>query len=105
MAILDRVLQRGPDNEVEDSRMTILEHLEALRRVLVVSVLGWAACTVVAFLFWQRILEFLIWRGNAHHLYFTGPTGGGGARAQKAPVVGPVPPPPVRVPQIWWVVW
>jgi sec-independent protein translocase protein TatC len=104
MAILDRVLQRGPDNEVEDSRMTILEHLEALRRVLVVSVLGWAACTVVAFLFWQRILEFLIWRGNAHHLYFTGPTGGVTLGLKIALIVGLILAAPVWIQQIWWFV-
>jgi len=70
MAIIDRVLGRGPAgrDDLETSRMTILEHLEALRRVLIISMLAWALCTIVAFFFWQPILKFLIGRGNVAHL-------------------------------------
>ena len=76
--MLDRVLRRGPagPEEIEASRMTILEHLEALRRVLIVSMIAWAVCTAVAFIFWQRLLDFLITRGNVGHLTYLTPAGG-----------------------------
>jgi sec-independent protein translocase protein TatC len=104
MAILDRVLQRGPDTGVEDARMTVLEHLEALRRVLIVSLIGWAICTAVAFFFWQRILDFLIQRGGAHHLVFTTPTGGITLGLKIALIVGLMIAAPVWIQQVWWFV-
>jgi sec-independent protein translocase protein TatC len=108
MALLDRVLQRGPGkygvDDVGDSQMSLLDHLEALRRVLIVSVIGWAICTVVAFVFWTRILEFLISRGNVSHLVFLTPTGGITLGLKIALVVGLVLAAPVWIQQIWWFV-
>jgi sec-independent protein translocase protein TatC len=106
MAMLDRVLRRGPagQEDVEASRMTILEHLEALRRVLIVSMIAWAICTIVAFFFWQPLLQFLISRGNVAHLYFTTPTGGITLGLKIALVVGLVVAAPVWIQQTWWFV-
>lgn len=110
MAILDRVLQRGPsssapDDDVEASRMTILEHLEALRRVLIVSIIGWAICTVVAFVFWAKIYDFLLRRGGIHgaSVYFT-PTGGFTLGIKIALVAGLILAAPVWIQQLWWFV-
>lgn len=110
MAILDRVLQRGPssgapNDDVEASRMTILEHLEALRRVLVVSIIGWAICTVVGFIFWTRIYEFLLHRGGikGSSVYFT-PTGGFTLGLKIALVGGLILAAPVWIQQLWWFV-
>jgi len=69
-----------------------------------VSVIGWAICTVVAFVFWTRILEFLISRGNVSHLVFLTPTGGITLGLKIALVVGLVLAAPVWIQQIWWFV-
>jgi sec-independent protein translocase protein TatC len=84
--------------------MTILEHLAALRRVLIVAMIAWGLCTVVAFFFWQTILKFLIGRGNVAHLYFTTPTGGITLGLKIALVVGLVVAAPVWIQQLWWFV-
>ena len=107
MAILDRVLRRGPRGESEEgeaSRMTILEHLGALRRVLIISMAAWMVCTIVAFFFWQPLLSFLISRGNVAHLLYTTPTGGITLGLKIALVVGLVMAAPVWIQQVWWFV-
>jgi sec-independent protein translocase protein TatC len=109
VALLDRVLQRGPADpggfdEVEESRMTILEHLEALRRVLIVSMIGWALCTAVAFFFWGRILTFLEHRGNIGPLNYLNPIGGFTLGIKIALIVGLIAAAPVWIQQLWWFV-
>jgi sec-independent protein translocase protein TatC len=106
-AILDRVLRRGPGGApdgVEESRMTILEHLGALRRVLIISMAAWMVCTLVAFFFWQPLLTFLIARGNVANLLYTTPTGGITLGLKIALVVGLVGAAPVWIQQVWWFV-
>ncbi|TMC11992.1 MAG: twin-arginine translocase subunit TatC [Chloroflexi bacterium] len=109
MALLDRVLQRGPADpggfdDVDESRMTILEHLEALRRVLIVSMIGWAICTAVAFIFWGRILVFLQDRGHVGQLQYFTPTGGFTLGIKIALIVGLIAAAPVWIQQLWWFV-
>jgi len=110
MAILDRVLRRGPaggpvgEDDFEASRMTILEHLGALRRVLIVSMIAWTLSTIVAFVFWKSILEFLKGRGQVAHLIYTTPTGGITLGLKIALVVGLVIAAPVWIQQLWWFV-
>lgn len=43
----------------DEKRMTIVEHLEELRRVLIVSLAAWAVTTTVAFIFNSRVLTIL----------------------------------------------
>lgn len=53
----------GPDqDDSEDtgSVMTLVEHLEELRRRLIVALIAIAICTVVAFVFWDPIFGFLL---------------------------------------------
>lgn len=106
MAVLDRVLRRGPapGDDVESSRMTILEHLAALRRALIISLAGWAAGTIVAFFFWPRLLAFLVARGGLQHLLFTTPTGGFTLGLKIAMIVGLMLAAPVWIQQVWWFV-
>lgn len=62
----------------EDRRMTIIEHLEELRRVLIISLIAWAVATAVGFLLSGFVLGVVL--GPIKHvlgpgkvLYFTGP--------------------------------
>lgn len=42
-----------------EKRMTVVEHLEELRRVLIVSLIAWAATTIAAFAFNNQVLRIL----------------------------------------------
>jgi sec-independent protein translocase protein TatC len=64
-------------NPDEERRMTIMEHLEELRRVLIISLIAWGIATVAAFLVSGWILQLLLVPikqviGN-QPLYFTRP--------------------------------
>jgi sec-independent protein translocase protein TatC len=106
MAVLDRVFQRGPApaDDVEASRMTILEHLAALRRALIISLAGWGVATAIAFLFWGRILLFLQERGHVPSLTYLTPTGGFTLGLKIAMIVGLILASPVWIQQAWWFV-
>ena len=86
--------------------MSIVEHLEDLRRALIISLIGWAVATVIAFVFWQRILEFLIYRANLQKtgLIFLAPTGAFMMGLKIAFVVGLVGAAPIVFWQLWWFV-
>jgi sec-independent protein translocase protein TatC len=106
VALLDRVLQRGPapSDDVEASRMTILEHLAALRRALIISLIGWGVGTNVALFFWGRILVFLQERGNVPSLTYLTPTGGFTLGIKIAMIVGLILGAPVWIQQAWWFI-
>jgi sec-independent protein translocase protein TatC len=102
------LLSRGRPSSSEkrnsaDGRMSIVEHLEDLRRCLIISAIGWLVATIVAFVFWQRILEFLIMRAGLQKsgLYFTHPAGAFSVGLTIALVVGLV----ASAPIIFWQAW
>jgi sec-independent protein translocase protein TatC len=61
----------------EERRMTIIEHLEELRRVLIISLIAWAVATAIGFAISQPVLNILL--GPVHavigrtRLIYTGP--------------------------------
>ena len=62
----------------DDRRMTVIEHLEELRRVLIVSLIAWGAATMIGFIISGFVLEIVL--GPVKHvlgagkpLYFTAP--------------------------------
>lgn len=106
MALLDRVLQRRrprPD-PVDTSRMSVIEHLEALRRALIISLVAWAIGTVIAFTFSSRIVEFLKARAGLPHLIYLEPAGGFMILFKVALYVGIIIAAPVVIQQTWWFV-
>jgi sec-independent protein translocase protein TatC len=65
----------APDDE---RRMTVIEHLEELRRVLIISLIAWGVATLIGFIISGFVLEIVL--GPVKHvlgagkpLYFTGP--------------------------------
>jgi sec-independent protein translocase protein TatC len=106
MALLDRVLIRARRRSlsVEDSRMSLVEHLEALRRVLIVSFLAWIAATVISFFFWQPVFGFLLHLAHLNTVYFPNPTGAFMLGLKIAIYMGIVISSPVIIQQIWWFV-
>lgn len=109
MALLERVLQRGPQggptlNSDEGARMTIIEHLEALRRAVVISIAAWALAAVAGFLVWGRVLQFLLARGHVATVYYHTPTGAFTLALKIAIYLGFVLASPVIIQQVWWFV-
>jgi sec-independent protein translocase protein TatC len=103
---LNRVLRRSSPKtrSVDDYRMTMVEHLEALRRSLIISILAWALGTVIAFLFWGQVLHLLVVRGGVETLYFHAPTGAFLLALKISLYLGFVIAAPVIIQQAWWFV-
>jgi sec-independent protein translocase protein TatC len=90
--------------------MTLVEHLEELRRVLIISLLAWLVGTIVAFVFHGFVLSLLLRPltlilHNSHSIVssaiFTGPTEGLTVPIKVAAVVGFV----LALPVILWQTW
>ena len=93
-----------------DRRMTIVEHLEELRRVLIISLAAWLVASIVAFIFNGFILGLLlhplkIVLANVHDIVsqaiFTSPTEGLTVPIKIATIVGFI----LALPVILWQVW
>src|SRR2546430_17608448 len=106
MALLGRVLNRTPraNVPVEDERMSIIDHLEALRRVLIVCLIAWAAATIAAFFVSARVIDFLITRAGLHNAVYLQPAGGVLNELKVAMYIGVIIAAPIVIQQIWWVV-
>ncbi|HEX6543129.1 MAG TPA: twin-arginine translocase subunit TatC [Ktedonobacterales bacterium] len=52
--------QTAGDEEPEGGTMTLIEHLEELRARMIRAGIAVAACAVVGFIFWDRIIGFLL---------------------------------------------
>ncbi|MFN2465924.1 MAG: twin-arginine translocase subunit TatC [Candidatus Dormibacteria bacterium] len=50
----------GAAEEWDERRMSLIEHLEELRKVLIISVLAWAAASVVGLLLSNLVIELLV---------------------------------------------
>src|ERR671937_466382 len=106
MALLDRVLQRGPRSTapVEDERMSVIEHLEALRRMLIISLIAWGIATVAAIFLAHYVITFLVDRAGIHQAIYLQPGGGVLLQLKVAMYIGIVLASPVIIQQIWWFV-
>lgn len=102
MAILTRT---RPAHTVEDSQMSIVDHLNALRRALTVSAAIWLAAGIAC---WFISLAFLAWvekrAGLPHQLVYFGPAGGVMLRLQVSVYLGTLVASPVIIWQGWWFV-
>lgn len=107
MALLQRGGRRTSSEKRDvDARMSIVKHLEDLRRALIIAVIGWLVATVVAFVFWQPILHFEILRAGLEKvgLFFFAPAGAFMLGLKIALVVGLAGAAPIIFWQIWWFV-
>ena len=94
----------------DERRMTIIEHLEELRRALMISGIAWIVATIAAFIFHGAIFEFLLHPlttvlGKTNHLtstaIFTSPTEGLTIPIKISGIVGLVG----ALPVILWQTW
>lgn len=84
---------------MEDRPMTLIEHLEELRRRLLIAVLAFAAGTVLSFLFVERVLTVLI--RPVGRVIFTAPTEAFFIRLKVAALAGAF----LSLPVILWQIW
>jgi len=89
---------------VEEQRMSVIEHLEALRRALIISIAAWAVTTIGAFFISGQVIGLLVKRAGIGHAYYFGPTGGVLLQLQVALYIGLIIAAPVWIQQIWWFV-
>lgn len=84
--------------------MSVIEHLEALRRVLIICLIAWAATTVAAFFISPRVIDFLIKRAGIGHAVYLQLAGGVLLEVKVALYIGLVLAAPVVIQQVWWFV-
>lgn len=105
MALLDRVLRRGPRSaEPVEERMSVIEHLEALRRALIIIIAAWATTTVVSFFISSQVVSYLVARAGVGKAIYLHPAGGVLTDLQVAVYIGLVLAAPIVIQQIWWFV-
>ena len=106
MALLDRVLQRGPraSTTTGDDRMSIIEHLEALRRALIVSLIAWGVATIASIFLAHYVITFLVQRAGIGHAIYLQPGGGVLLQLKVAMYIGVVLASPVIIQQAWWFI-
>ena len=84
--------------------MSVIEHLEALRRALIISLSAWAITTTASFFIAGQVIGLLVKRAGIVHAYYFGPTGGVVLQLKVALYIGIVVAAPVLIQQIWWFV-
>jgi sec-independent protein translocase protein TatC len=84
--------------------MSVIEHLEALRRALIVSLIAWGVCTIASIFVAGRVITFLITRAGIGHAIYLQPGGGVLLQLKVALYIGVVLAAPVIIQQVWWFV-
>jgi len=100
------VLQRGPGpaGPLEEQRMSLIEHLEALRRALIVALAAWAVATVGAFFISGQVIGLLVRRAGVGHAVYLQPAGGFLLELKVALYIGLIIAAPIVIQQTWWFV-
>lgn len=94
-----------PAPTVDDSQMSIVEHLAALRRAMGVSAIAWVVAAVACWWVTIPFLQFVVQRGGMHHaLVYFGPAGGVLLRMEVSAFLGTLLASPVIIWQGWWFV-
>lgn len=84
--------------------MSVIEHLEALRRALIVSLAAWAIATFAAFFVAGRVITYLITRAGITHAIYLQPAGAVITQLKVAMYIGIIVAGPVVIQQTWWFV-
>jgi sec-independent protein translocase protein TatC len=84
--------------------MSIIEHLEALRRALIVIVAAWGVTTIASFFVSGQVVSWLIHRAGLKQGVYLQPAGGILTELKVALYIGLVIAAPVVIQQVWWFV-
>src|SRR2546423_15538513 len=84
--------------------MSVIEHLEALRRMLIISLIAWGVATIAAVFIAHYVITFVITRAGIGHAIYLQPGGGVLLQLKVALYIGLVLAAAVLIEQIWWFV-
>jgi sec-independent protein translocase protein TatC len=84
--------------------MSVIEHLEALRRALIISIAAWGVATIAAFFISGEVISLLITRAGVGHGIYLQPAGGLLLELKVALYIGFAISAPVIIQQVWWFV-
>ncbi len=84
--------------------MSIIEHLEALRRALIISMIAWGATTIASIFIARYVITFLVVRAGIGHAIYLQPGGGVLLQLKVAMYIGVVLASPVIIQQAWWFI-
>jgi sec-independent protein translocase protein TatC len=87
--------------EPDDSRMTVMEHLEALRRVLIVICIAWGIATIAGWFVGDEVYRYVVHRAGVGQVIIISPTGGFFVRFKVALYVGFLIAAPIIIQQVW----
>ena len=105
MATVAPTLRRhGAGSADDNTQMTVLDHLTALRRTLIISILAWAVASGLGFLVWGQVLQLLIRQGGLGPVYYTTPAGAFSLALKISLYLGFVIASPVIIHQVWWFI-
>jgi len=84
--------------------MSVIEHLEALRRVLIISMIAWAVATVAAAFIAGHVISLLVVQAGIGQAIYLQPAGGVLLQLKVALYIGIVLSSPIVIQQVWWFV-
>jgi sec-independent protein translocase protein TatC len=84
--------------------MSVVEHLEDLRRALIIALIAWGAATIAAIFISGHVISFLVTRAGLNHAIYLQPGGGVLLQLKVAMYIGVVLAAPVIIQQVWWFV-
>ena len=84
--------------------MSIIEHLEALRRALIVSIIAWGIATIAAIFLSGHVITFLVTRAGITQAIYLQPGGAVLLQLKVAAYIGIVLASPVIIQQAWWFI-
>lgn len=84
--------------------MSVIEHLEALRRMLIVAMVAWAIGTVAAAFISGHVISLLVAQAGLKQAIYLQPAGGVLLQLKVALYIGIVLSSPVVIQQVWWFV-
>ena len=84
--------------------MSVIEHLEALRRMLIVSLVSWGVATFASFFIAGRVIGYLVSRAGLTHAIYLQVAGGVLLEVKVALYIGIVIAAPIVIQQTWWFV-
>src|SRR3989440_1713332 len=84
--------------------MSVIEHLEALRRALIISLIAWGVATGAAFFASSRVIQFLITRADIGNAVYLNPAGGVLNELKVAIYIGIIIASPIVIQQACWFV-
>src|SRR5437588_1723820 len=100
-----RTWRRRPPRTVDDSRTSVIEHLEALRRALIVAGVGWIIATIAGYVVYRPVFLYLINHAHlAHEPTLLSPTEGVFIGVKIAFYLGLVGASPIIFWQLWWFI-